>query len=79
MPLKPRKLDRENGIVRDASLIVIASEDTHAVKQYFQRFHTTKVQVEILPTEDGRSSPQAVVQRLDDYKADRQLGPGDEL
>jgi hypothetical protein len=79
MPLKPRKLDRENGIVRDASLIVIASEDTHAVKQYFQRFHTTKVQVEILPTEDGRSSPQAVVQRLDDYKADRQLGPEDEL
>jgi hypothetical protein len=79
MPLKPRKLDREDGIVRDASLIVIASEDTHAVKQYLQRFHTTKVQVAILPTEDGRSSPLAVIQRLDDYTAERQLGPGDEL
>lgn len=79
MPLRQRKLDRENGIVRDASLIVIASEDTHAVKQYFQRFHTTKVQVEILPTEDGRSSPVAVIQRLDEYAAKYQLSTTDEL
>lgn len=79
MPRKPRTLDREDGIVRDASLIVIASEDTYAVEHYFQRFRTTRVQVRVLPTEDGRSSPTAVVQRLDEYANEFQLGATDEL
>jgi len=70
MPLKPRKLDRENGIEPDASLIVVASEDTYAVERYFRLFHTTKVQVKVLPTDDGRSSPEAIVQRLDKYAAE---------
>ena len=30
MPLRRRPLDRDGGVVRDASLIVIASEDTYA-------------------------------------------------
>lgn len=79
MPRIPRKLDREDGIVRDASLIVIASEDTYAVEHYFQRFRTTRVQVRVLPTEDGRSSPAAVVQRLDEYSKNFQLSDTDEL
>lgn len=79
MPRRPRKLDRDDGIARDASLIVIASEDTHAVERYFQQFHTTKVQIEVLPTEEGRSSPEAVVQRLDAYAEEFQIGGNDEL
>jgi hypothetical protein len=79
MPRKPRPLDRDDGIVRDASLIVIASEDTYAVAHYFQRFHTTRVRVCVLPTMDGRSSPAAVIARLDEYAKEYEIGDGDEL
>lgn len=34
MPRKTRPLDRESGVVRDASLVIIASEDTYAVQQF---------------------------------------------
>jgi hypothetical protein len=68
MPRKTRPLDRESGVVRDASLIVIASEDTFAVKQYFARFKTRRVQVEVIATEDDRSAPNHVMRRLDDFR-----------
>ena len=35
MPRKKRPLDRDGGVLRDASLIVIASEDEYIVKDYF--------------------------------------------
>jgi hypothetical protein len=79
MPRKNRPLDRDEGFVRDASLIVVASEDTYAVDHYFRRFHTTRVKVEVLPTVDGRSSPAAVVKRLDDYAKQYDIGDRDEL
>jgi hypothetical protein len=66
MPRKKRLLDRDAGIVRDASLIVIASEDTYAVKDYFSRFRTRKVQFIVVPTEDCHSAPvngQAIIAR----------------
>ena len=68
MPRKKRPLDRDGGVVRDASLIVIASEDTYAVKDYFSRFKTRRVQFVVVPTEDGRSAPAAVIARLDHFK-----------
>ena len=68
MPRKKRPLDRDSGVVRDASLVVIACEDTHAVKQYFARFRTRKVQFHVLPTQDEHSSPQDVLARLDRFK-----------
>jgi hypothetical protein len=79
MPRKPRPLDRAGGVVRDASLIVIASEDTYAVEQYFHKFHTTKVLVEVLPTVNGKSSPAAVIERLADYARKWQIGVEDEI
>lgn len=79
MPRKPRRLDRDSGVVRDASLIVIASEDTYAVEHYLAKFHTRRVQFKVLPTVDGHSSPEAVLERLDQYRAEHQLGDGDEL
>ena len=36
MPLKKRPLDRDRGVLRDASLIVIASEDTYAMQAAFE-------------------------------------------
>ncbi len=77
MPRKMRPLDRDGGVVRDASLVVIACEDTHAVKQYFARFRTRKVQFIVLPTEDGSSSPQHVLDRLDEFKRAEATQPGD--
>jgi hypothetical protein len=79
MPRKPRPLDRDLGVVRDASLIVIASEDTHAVQAYFSKFQPRRVQFKILPTEDGRSAPQHIVDRLDQFRKEFYLEEGDQL
>lgn len=78
MPRKTRPLDRESGVVRDASLVIIASEDTYAVKQYFARFRTCKVQFVILPsTDDGMSSPEHVLTRLCHAVDEHATEPGD--
>lgn len=68
MPLKKRPLNRDSGRLRDAGLIVIASEDTYAVAQYFARFRTRRLQFVVLPTEDCCSSPQHVVNRLEQFR-----------
>jgi len=79
MPRRQRPLIRDSDTERDASLIVIASEDTYAVKRYFDRFQPRRVQFRFLPTEEGRSSPQAIVARLDAYRAEFEIGDDDEL
>jgi len=79
MPRKNRPLDRTTGLVRDSSIVVIACEDTHAVKQYFAKFRTRRVQFKVLPTGEGYSSPQAVVERLNRYRVEEQIGDEDEL
>ncbi len=78
MPRKTRPLDRDSGVVRDASLVIIASEDTYAVKQYFARFKTKKVQFLVLPsTDDGRSAPGHVLDRLCDAVKEHATEAGD--
>jgi hypothetical protein len=79
MPRKPRPLDRDLGVVRDASLIVIASEDTHAVRSYFARFQPRRVQFRVLPTEDGRSAPRHIADRLDAFRSEFHLDDSDQL
>ena len=79
MARRKRKIDRETGKLADASLIVIASEDDKAVKQYFELFESVRVQFEVLNTEDGRSSPQSVLERIDAYKTEFQIGEEDEF
>lgn len=74
-----RPLDRKSGVLRDASLIIIASEDKFAVKQYFDRFKLTKVQFIVLETQDCNSSPEHVMERLINYKKERDFGDGDEF
>lgn len=77
MPRKKRPLDRDGHVVRDASLVIIACEDTYAVKQYFARFYTRRVQFKVLPTEDCRSSPQEVLVRLNEFKEQHATEEGD--
>jgi len=79
MPRRQRPLIRDSNTMRDASLIVIASEDTHAVERYFDRFRPRRVQFRYLPAEEGRSSPKAIVDRLDAYRAEFEIGEEDEL
>jgi len=43
MPRRQRPLIRDSNMERDTSLIVIASEDTHAVERYFDRFKPRRV------------------------------------
>lgn len=58
--------------VKEANIIVIATEGECTEKQYFEEIQVrkgkTNIHVEILPTEDCRSSPEDVLNRLDDYK-----------
>lgn len=79
MPRKKRPLDRDSGVVRDASLVVIACEDKYAVEQYFTRFRTRRVQFVVLPTENGCSSPKDVLSRLDEFKEREATEEGDDF
>jgi hypothetical protein len=66
---RSRLLNRPD-LQRDASLIVIATEDTYASQQYFEEstiFRNPRVHVLALPTEDHRSAPEHVLNRLKDY------------
>jgi hypothetical protein len=76
---KKRPLDRSAKVVRDASLIVIASEDKYAVRQYFEFFRSTKIQFKVLETDDGKSAPEHVLARLIEYKKEYDIGEGDEF
>lgn len=79
MPRKKRPLERGNEFVRDAILIVIASEDEFAVELYFERFRTSRLKFRVLPTNDGRSSPQDISNRLDEFRAEFSLNEDDQL
>ena len=73
MPRKKRQLDRDAGVVRDATLVVIASEDKYAVENYFQRFRTKKVQFRVLPTLDCNADPQSVLARIDEFRKSEEV------
>jgi len=61
---KPRPLTRDTGSFRDDRLFIVASDDTYAPKQYFGFFRLTRVQVHVIPTEDGSSAAKHVLSRL---------------
>jgi RloB-like protein len=64
---------------RDAKLFVVATEGTHTEPQYFGMFHSTRIKLELLPTENGASSPEAVLQRLKEYISEYQIKEDDQL
>jgi hypothetical protein len=74
---KKRPLDRKVKPVRDASLVVIASEDRYAVQQYFDFFKSTRIQFRVLETQDGRSAPEHILNRIDEYIEEFEIGEGD--
>lgn len=76
---KKRPLDRSANVVRDANLIVIASEDKYAVRQYFEFFRSTKIQFKVLETDNEKSAPEHVLARLVQYRKEYDIGEGDEF
>jgi hypothetical protein len=76
---KKRPIQRSEERTRDATLVVIASEDQFAVKQYFDLFHSTRIQFHVLETEHGKSSPEHVMARLEKYLDEYSVGAGDQF
>ena len=63
---------------RDGSIWVIAIEGEKTEKLYFQKFGSTKIHVEIIPTLSGDSAePEGVIERLRKYKRDNDLDEAD--
>ena len=76
---RTKLLDREHDR-RDAKLFIVATEGKETEKQYFGMFNSTRIKVEILATtEDGKSSPEYVLERLDIFKERYDLTEDDML
>ncbi len=79
---KPRY--RSNN-VRDAKLIVIATEGANTETKYFQDiispeyYHNSKVHVAVLNRETTASSPEHIIKLLDKFRREFQLNKYDEL
>lgn len=74
-----QSLPRAPGKRRDARLVVVATEDTFAPRQYFRLFEHERLVVRVLPSEAGCSSPAHVVRRLIAFERDYQLKEDDQL
>ncbi|MBB3345957.1 RloB family protein [Sphingomonas sp. BK069] len=75
---KKRPLDRVVA-VRDARLIIIATEGERSEPIYFDIFHSTRVRLHVVPCVDGKSSPEATLERLNQFKQEYELDASDEL
>jgi hypothetical protein len=61
---KVRPIKRGDGALRDDRLFLIACDDTYAPVQYFSFFRISRVQVHIVPTLDGSTAANRVLDRL---------------
>lgn len=78
----PPRVRRTPDHVRDSSLIVIATEGEKTEKQYFEGlkslFKSKKVNILILPNIDHRSSPEQVMELIDNFLDDFKLEDNDQ-
>lgn len=65
---KPRPLDRDKQTFRDDRIYIVACDDTYAPKQYFETFALRRLQIHVIPTQDGTSSAKHVLERLLGYE-----------
>ena len=74
---KPRPIstrDKDPESLRDDRLFIVACDDTYAPKQYFAFFRLTRVKIHVVPTLDGTSAAEYVLERLLSFE----YGEGDE-
>jgi RloB-like protein len=74
---RKRPLKRDEGEWRDASLFIIATEGEKTEPRYFGLFKSPKIKVLTLECRDGRSSPDAVMERISEFKGKYYFGRGD--
>lgn len=85
MPRVRRPFERPVGKLRDARLIVIATEDTDAARLYFEAmaspryYQNSKIHVEVLVREDKASAPERILAQLGQWLTEYQIGEDDEL
>lgn len=72
---KRRPLTRDADTLRDDRLFIVACDDTYAPKQYFDFFKIGRIQVHVVPTQDGTSTASHVLDRLlnCEHEADDEL------
>ena len=75
---RPRPLDRTTA-VRDARLLVIASEGERTEPDYFDSFRSTRLKIRTIPCVDGKSSPVDVLARMREFRQEFELDDDDEL
>lgn len=75
---KKRSLTRGDGGFRDDRLFFIACDDTYAPKQYFDFFCFSRVQVYVVPAQDGHSTAKGALAALLDLTSDCNEEFGDE-
>ncbi len=76
-----RPLDRSIPYLRDTRLIIIATEGSKTERDYFSIFEraNSRIQVIVLPTEDGMSAPKHVLDRLRRYRRENAFRRDDVL
>lgn len=85
MPPRKFKPRERSSSVRDARLIIIATEGTYTEGQYFrgltsdEKYRNSRVHVEVLERETTLSSPENVMSHLDNFKRTYRLNKYDEL
>lgn len=70
LQLKKRPIKREPGRLRDDRRFFVACCDTFAPKQYFDAFELPRIQIHVVPTDDGTSVATHVLARLDKFECD---------
>jgi hypothetical protein len=75
---RQRPLTRGGGGFRDDRLFFIASDDTYAPKQYFDFFPFSRVQVYVVPAQDGHSTAKGALAALLKLASDYNEEFGDE-
>lgn len=80
LPSRPRpRPERPAGTRRDATLFIVATEDSCAPRHYLRFFRHARIHIEVLPTVDGRCSPEHVVDRLTMFAERYQIRDDDQL
>jgi len=79
---KQRPLGRHEKLFRDDRLFIIATEDCYAPKQYFDilkvSVRSSRIKTKVLATEDCRSSPAHVLERLKAFDSEHDTMSRDE-
>jgi hypothetical protein len=61
---RPRPIKREITTYRDDKLFIIACDDTYAVKQYFNFFKISRIQIHVIPSDAKQSAAYDALERL---------------